>query len=88
MQFVNYSWAEDPATAERKAVDLAPSFADAHFRLGFELAKVRQMTEAVSELQQAVQLRPNSVEYRVNYGYALGTQSSNCGRSRRASECG
>ena len=23
MQFVNYSWAEDPATAERKAVDLA-----------------------------------------------------------------
>ena len=23
MQFVNYSWAEDPATARRKAVDLA-----------------------------------------------------------------
>ena len=37
----------------RKAVQLAPIFAEAHYRLGFELAKSGRMEEAVDELRQA-----------------------------------
>ena len=57
-------------------MQLAPVFAEAHYRLGFELAKTGRTAEAVDELRQAVTLRPDSVEYRINLGYALGVSGN------------
>ncbi|HZD33031.1 MAG TPA: tetratricopeptide repeat protein, partial [Candidatus Angelobacter sp.] len=56
----------------RKAIALAPTFAEPYNRLGTELAKAGRTSEAIELLQEAVRLRPASVEYLVNLGYVQG----------------
>ena len=63
----------------RKAVEMAPDFADGHNELGTALAKMGRMDEAVGELQKAVTLDSTSVEYRYNYGFVLGLHGDDAG---------
>jgi len=65
----------------RRAVEMAPDFADGHNRLGSALASVGQTDEAIGELQKAVSLDPTSVEYRYNLGYSLGVRGDFAGAS-------
>lgn len=52
----------DHAGAEasfRKAVELNPSFAEAHYRLGVSLARLGRRDEAISSLRRCLEIEPN-----------------------------
>ena len=63
----------------RKAVALAPDYAEGHSDLGTALAKMGKMDEAVDQLQQAIALQPTSMEYRFNLGFVLGLRKDFAG---------
>jgi spermidine synthase len=55
----------------RRAVRLAPDFADAHDNLGVCLAKQGRLKEAITPFERAVELRPESITARVYLAHAL-----------------
>ena len=64
----------DDAAAEtllRKACDLYPDSADAHFALGMVLVRRKDVTSGVTELGRANALAPNNSHYAYAYGVAL-----------------
>jgi adenylate cyclase len=53
----------------REALRLAPTLADAHVALGWALSYLRQHEAAITELERATQLNPNSTDY--HFAFAL-----------------
>jgi tetratricopeptide (TPR) repeat protein len=73
----------DDAAAEtllRRACDLYPESADAHFALGMLLVRRKQVAAGVSELGRANALAPNNS----HYAYAFGVGLHSTGRDQRA----
>jgi adenylate cyclase len=60
----------------RKAVQLDASLPLAHFQLGMALLFKRRREEALVELDRALALNPNYVEYQFGYGLLLAGQSA------------
>jgi tetratricopeptide (TPR) repeat protein len=50
----------------RKAVELKPGFAEAHFNLGVALADRGQVEEAIAHYQKALEIKPDFVDARRN----------------------
>ncbi|HEY8922991.1 MAG TPA: hypothetical protein VIU64_01350 [Polyangia bacterium] len=64
----------DEAAAEaalRKAVALHPASADAHFALGMQLVRRKDLSTGVSELGRARDLAPHDSHYAYAYGVGL-----------------
>lgn len=55
----------------REAVRLQPSYVDARYRLGEELALNGELQEAAAEMQEVLKLKPNHEKARFNLGVAL-----------------
>ena len=67
----------DEAIAEfRKAIELDPNYALAHYRLGAALATKGLLDEAIAEFRKAIELDPNNAMAKVNLEKALGLQES------------
>jgi cytochrome c-type biogenesis protein CcmH/NrfG len=56
---------------------LQPNFAQAHFCLGLELGKDGDAAGAATRFAEAVRLKPDLIEARVNLGIALANQHLN-----------
>jgi Flp pilus assembly protein TadD len=56
-------------------VALEPKFADGQNNLGAALARAGELDEAVLHMTKAVELAPQSVEYRYNFGRVLAAKS-------------
>jgi tetratricopeptide (TPR) repeat protein len=54
---------EEAITDLRKALELDPSFADAHLAIGHTLHKLNRFAEAVQSIQQAIALNPQEPMY-------------------------
>ena len=59
-----------------KALEIDPEFADAHNMAGIILARAGYLDPAVAHLAKAVELTPDSLEYRFNYGRVLAARHS------------
>jgi len=55
----------------RRATQLQPSFWEAHYRLGDELASTGDVAAAAGEFDQVVRLNPSHLKARMNLGVAL-----------------
>ncbi len=62
-----YEWDWQAAEKEfRKALDLRPNFADAHFSYSRFLAAAGRMNEAIAEIKKAEELDPRELELKAN----------------------
>jgi tetratricopeptide (TPR) repeat protein len=55
-----------------KAIQIKPSYSDAHEGLARAYGNLNRWPEAISSFQEAVRLKPDSVQALVGLGYALG----------------
>ena len=69
----------------RKALELQPSYAEAHNNLGLLLARRGQLDEAIAQFQKALEANPTSREIRNNLGAALASHKRNPGADRSES---
>lgn len=61
----------DQAIAQmRKALELDPSVARAHFQLGLTLVEAGKLDEGITELENAVRLAQNNVRFQASVGWA------------------
>jgi Flp pilus assembly protein TadD len=58
-------------TAYRRALELDPAIARAHYKMGAALIRLSRMQEAITELQAEYKMTPKDVEVRYNLAYAL-----------------
>ncbi len=71
---------DDANLQYRKAISKNPKSAEAHYRLALSETKLGRLANAFQELGQAVQLRPDSAEYRVQLAdMALSVYDANRG---------
>ena len=62
----------DEAIAEyRKALEIQPDYAHAHYRLGIALKDKGQLDEAIAEFRKALQIQPDDAAAHNNLGFAL-----------------
>ena len=64
----------------REGIAVAAGDAELHHALGLLLVREKRYDEALDELQQAVQLRPDAARY----GYVLGVALNSSGKTDRA----
>ena len=55
----------------RRAIELSPAYADAHYNLGLALADSGDFDEATAELLKAVKIKPIDPKCRYNLGRVL-----------------
>jgi Flp pilus assembly protein TadD len=55
----------------RKALEIKPDFAEAHFNLGVLLANSGRMDEAIAHYRKALEIKPGFAEARINLGILL-----------------
>jgi len=75
-------WYREAVTAFRRAVDIHPGFAEAHWGMGAALGEMDRHEEAASSFVQAIELDPELVEAHYNLGIAM----NRLGRAREANE--
>ncbi len=46
-----------------KAIEIDPSFAEAHYNRGFSFFELRHYEEAIADLTRAIELNPNEARY-------------------------
>lgn len=69
-----YSVVEDyehAITCYKRALEIEPTIARAHYKMGASLIRLSRMPEAVSELQAELKTTPGDVDVRYNLAYAL-----------------
>ena len=55
----------------RKAVELQPELADAHYNLAIVLTVKKQFNEAISEYEKVLAIQPDHADARNNLGHML-----------------
>ncbi len=60
----------DATTKFRRAIELDPKFADAHYNLGVTYQRMKSYDHALESCQTAARLRPNNADYHVGVGNA------------------
>ena len=75
-------------TVFEQILDKNKNDAEAHYRLGWLFLtrgyKDRNVDEAVDQLENAVDLKPNNADYQFRYGAALGEKAQNAGMIKQA----
>jgi Flp pilus assembly protein TadD len=67
---------EEALAHSRRAVELAPGYAEAHNDLGVGLARIGEMDSAVSQYKQALAIKPEYDEAENNLGIAIVQQGN------------
>jgi protein O-GlcNAc transferase len=73
---------EEAITELKKALELDPSFADAHLAIGHALHKLKRLPEAVEAIKKAIEINPQDPMYHTS----LSTVYRDMGRIPDAEE--
>ena len=65
-----------PSGMDRRAVELHPEFARAHFNLGLALCKMGNLDGGIAEFKEALKWRPDYPEASQNLETALGIKKA------------